>query len=147
MFALCAVRTLAAALTLLAFTGCVGSAQSMTMRVMMQGAAGATGSIQVEQLEDGQRMVVVELQDVPAPEELTPGAGAFVVWLSPDGASSETAVPVRAGTLRYDRQTHSGTLMSTAPSSRFRVLITTEVDANADQPTGGRVAERTVALN
>lgn len=100
------------------------------------------GSLSVERIEGGQRLVVLQLEQLPPPERIAPGIREFVVWLE-DSKGSE----VRVGTLRYDRASHSGNLLATTDLRDFTVRVTGERDARAAQPTGVLLAERRVVTN
>src|SRR5689334_20269837 len=70
--------------------------------------AGMAGSMSVERIEGGRRLVVLQLEQLPPPERIAPGLREFVVWLEdPKGGE------VNVGTLRYDRANHSGNLLAT----------------------------------
>lgn len=125
---------------LLTAQACTGAPQRYPL--IMSAPPHAAGSIQIESLEGGERLIVVELSDMPPPESVAPGTNAFVVWLLTKGGP-----PVRAGNMSYDRERRSGTLMATVPSQSFVVRITSEPDANIDTPSDVLVAEQAVAFN
>src|SRR6185312_2047752 len=72
------------------------------------------GSVSVERIENGQRVVLLQVEQLPPPELLGPGVHAFVVWLD-DQHGGE----VNLGTLHYDRQRHSGNLLATTGLAAF----------------------------
>ena len=101
-----------------------------------------SGSVQVERIEGGERLVVVELSKLPPPERLASGLRTFAVWLQEEGSA-----PVLAGTLRYDREQQSGNLMATTPSKAFTLRVTGERQSKPDSPSEMLVAERRVVIN
>jgi hypothetical protein len=103
---------------------------------------GVTGSLSIERVEGGQRLVVLELSQLPPPERIAPGLREFVVWLEgPKGNE------VKAGTLRYDRVRRSGNLLATTDLTAFTVRVTGERDSQAVTSSGVLLAERRVVTN
>lgn len=101
--------------------------------------AGMVGSLSVERIEGGQRLVVLQLEQLPPPERIAPGLREFVVWLEdPNGGE------VNVGTLRYDRANQSGNLLATTALPAFTIRVTGERDARAAEPAGVLLAERWV---
>lgn len=105
-------------------------------------AADLTGSVSVERVEGGLRLVVVQLTRLPAPERLGAGLTKFVVWLRQP--SGET---VRAGELNYERDHLSGSLFATTSLVNFTVQVTGESDPSARTPGAVLLTERTVVTN
>ncbi|MEY4509327.1 MAG: hypothetical protein RLZZ450_1449 [Pseudomonadota bacterium] len=103
---------------------------------------GMVGSLSVELIEGGQRLVVLQLEQLPPPERIAPGLREFVVWLE-DPRGGE----VNVGTLHYDRANHSGNLLATTDLPAFTIRVTGERDARAAEPTGVLLAERRVVTN
>lgn len=137
-------RPLALALLVCASFGlpsasCVQASQSYPLRSALDGARAVSGSVSVERVEGGERLVVVELRGLPAPERLAPGLTQFVVWLeAPSGHY------VKAGPLRYDREHQSGSLLATTTLPAFTVQVTGERGAGADAPGGVLLTRREV---
>ena len=104
--------------------------------------AGLAGSLSVELIEGGQRLLVLQLERLPPPERIAPGLREFVVWLE-DSRGGE----VKIGTLHYDRAHRSGNLLATTELSAFTVRVTGERDAHAVEPSGVLLAERRVVIN
>jgi hypothetical protein len=97
--------------------------------------------LQVERIEGGQRLVIVELDALPPPERFAQGGSEYVVWLEDAKGRS-----VRAGTLRYDRGSRSGNLLATTDLSAFTVRVTAEVATPSAQDAHSvLVAERRVS--
>ncbi len=126
---------------LLSLAACMQAAQSYTL-VTGANADGATGSIEVERIEGGNKLVIVELDKLPPPERVGAGMREFVVWVEGEDGSRE-----RAGTLHYDRAAKAGNLMATTALPRFTVRVTGERDANVTTPSSVLLAERKVVLN
>jgi hypothetical protein len=122
-------------------SGCMQAAQTYALAPHSP-AQGTTGSLSVERIEGGQRLVVLQLAQLPPPERLAPGLREYVVWLEdPHGAE------VKVGTLDYDRTRQSGNLLATTDLPTFTVRVTGERDANTTQPTGVLLAEHSVVTN
>jgi hypothetical protein len=97
------------------------------------------GSLSVERIQGGQRVVTLQLNQLPPPERIAPGLRAFVVWLEdPRGRK------VKVGTLHYDRLHHSGNLLATTGLAAFTVRVTGERDDSTSAPSGVLLAERRV---
>jgi hypothetical protein len=101
------------------------------------------GSLSVELIEGGQRLVVLQLDQLPPPERIAPGLREFVVWLKDLRGGQE----VKVGTLHYDRAHHSGNLLATTALRAFTVSVTGERDSRTTEPTGVLLAERRVVTN
>ena len=138
------IRGSAARLLVCAWVGllgasCVQASQSYPLRSAVGGASELTGSVSVERVEGGQRLVVVELRELPPPERIAPGLTDFVVWLAaPSGKH------VKAGPLRYDRAHQSGSMFATTTLAAFTVQVTGERDADVGTPSGVLVTQRKV---
>jgi hypothetical protein len=126
---------------LLSLAACVQAAQSYALVTGVH-ADGATGSVEVEQIEGGRKLVIVELDQLPPPERVGVGMREFVVWMVAEDGSRE-----RAGTLHYDRNAKAGNLMATTTLPRFTVRVTGERDANVTTPSSVLLCERKVVLN
>lgn len=121
--------------------GCVQAAQSYPLRGKLPEAS-VTGSLSVERVEGGQRLVVVQLSELPPPERIGPGLKEFVVWLSSPSGKAE-----RAGALSYDRAHKSGSLFATTSLPSFTIQVTGERDASASAPSDVLLAEHRVSRN
>jgi hypothetical protein len=141
MLGFCAIRSLALTALLLGGSGCVQATQRYVLSTPNE-AQGAAGSVSVERIEGGERLVVVELDSLPPPEQLGPELRTFVVWVEATDGSR-----VKAGSLRYDRALRSGSLMATTALPSFTVRVTGERDENVDTPSAMVLAERKVSSN
>jgi hypothetical protein len=137
-----ALRVLVCAWIGLSGVHCVQASQRYPLHSELGGASEVTGSVSVERVEGGERLVVVELRELPPPERLAPGLTDFVVWLAdPSGAH------IKAGALRYDRAHQSGSLYATTTLPAFTVQVTGERDPAASEPSGVLLTQRKVAFN
>jgi hypothetical protein len=125
----------------LSSASCMQATQTYPLRVHpVEGDM--VGSLSVERIEGGQRLVVLQLAQLPPPERIAPGLREFVVWLE-DPRGGE----VNVGTLRYDRANHSGNLLATTDLRTFTVRVTGERDARTAEPAGVLLAEQRVVTN
>ncbi|HEY6878142.1 MAG TPA: hypothetical protein VI299_08980 [Polyangiales bacterium] len=122
--------------------GCMQAAQTYALNAGSASATGVTGQVSVERIEGGQKLVVLQLSQLPPPERIAPGLREYVVWLQ-DPRGGE----VNVGTLDYDRARQSGNLLATTDLVTFTVRVTGERDANTSQPHGVLLAERNVLTN
>ncbi len=125
----------------LALSGCVQASQRYPL-VTAANAHGATGSLEIEHIEGGERLVTVELARLAPPERLGAGMREFVVWVIAEDGSR-----VRAGVLRYDRSRQAGNMMATTKLPRFTVIVTGERTASPTTPSSVLLAERKIVLN
>ena len=126
---------------LLALCACIQASQRYPL-VTGESAHGATGSLEVERIEGGQKLVMIELDKLAPPERIGTGMHEFVVWVEGEDGSR-----VRAGVLRYDRARKAGNLMATTQLPRFTVRVTGETKADVTTPSSVLLAERTIDLN
>jgi len=102
-------------------------------------APGADGTVQIEQIEGGNRLVTIGVTNLLPPARLGRGLTTYVVWF--DG-NNQT---LKAGTLQYDDDNREGHMMATTPMASFTVKITAERNANVGSPSDVVVASRRVA--
>ena len=153
-----AIGVISLATTLASASGCARATQTYTMLSPTQrGPSGEAfsepaspapgtaalpqwvGSLSVERIQGGQRVVTLQLNQLPPPERIAPGLRAFVVWLEdPRGRK------VKVGTLHYDRTHQSGNLLATTALADFTVRVTGERDDRISAPSGVLLAERRV---
>ncbi|MET0342444.1 MAG: hypothetical protein ABW252_15675 [Polyangiales bacterium] len=136
-------RSLSVWLAALGVSGCMQAAQTYPLDIRVAQAEPAlVGSLSVERVEGGQRLVVLELSRLPPPERIAPGLREFVVWL--EGPKGDA---VKAGTLRYDRVRRSGNLLATTDLTAFTVRVTGERDSQAVTASGVLLAERRIVTH
>lgn len=129
-------RNLMASCALLLLIACGGPTE-----YVLQGterSAGTDGLLTVEDIE-GNQMITVRLEHLPAPGRITEGATAYVVWIQPDGGQHQIA-----GRLDYDEDDRVGVMRATAPHPRFTVTVTAERNASATAPSDIVVARQRV---
>ena len=102
-------------------------------------AAGTDGSIQVEEIEGGNRLVTISLQHLPPPSRMGDDRSVYAAWFIASNAPA-----TKAGNLEFDEDTREARLMATTPLAEFTVRVTAEVDENAGQPSDIVVVERRV---
>ena len=121
---------------LLLFAGC--GSQEYTV-VGTARAAGAEGTIQVEEIEEGNSLVTIEMAHLPPPDRLAKEHKVYVVWFQePNGQ------PQKAGRLSYDPDSREGSMMATSPLNQFTVKISAEKNANVPAPSDIIVAQRKI---
>lgn len=133
-----ATALVALGMCLPAATGCAGG-QQFRLQAEQGPAARAHGSVQVEAIQGGQCLVLVEVQDLPPPERVASGQRYYAVWLQHEQAS-----PSLIGTLDYNRGLRSGNLLAVSEHSKFTLHITAESNNAPGNPSGLLVTERRI---
>lgn len=105
-------------------------------------AAGADGTITIEELEGGNVLVNVTFENLPPPDRLGQGLTTYVVWFKPEGAG-----PSMAGALAYDADNRTGSMQATSPHSKLEVIVSAEKALNAASPSEFVVAKRAVNVD
>lgn len=124
----------------LAFTavGCGGGAWQYNV-VGSQRDPGAEGTIQVERIEGGNRMVTVSFRHLTPPERLGPNLRRYVVWFrSPQGQDT------MASNLAYDPDSRTARATATTPLTRFVVIVTAEGASHVSQPSNNVIFNQRV---
>lgn len=103
-------------------------------------AVGADAIIDLEEVEGGNVMVTVEARHLAPPSRLDPGATTYVVWFVTPGGGVD-----KAGSLSYDADDRTGSLVATHTETSFRVLITAEASRNAMRPSEHVAVDREVS--
>ncbi len=119
-----AIWTISAMLSLAAL-GCGGG--SWAYNVMgTQRDPGAEGTVQVERIEGGNRLVTVSFRHMTPPERLGNNLRRFVMWFrTPNGQST------MASNLEYDPASRTARATATTPQTQFLVIVTAEPAGNA----------------
>jgi hypothetical protein len=105
-------------------------------------AAGADGTITVEELEGGNVLVNVNFENLPPPDRLGQGLTTYVVWFKPASAG-----PAMAGALAYDADNRTGAMQATSPHATLEVIVSAEKALNAASPSEFIVAKRAVTAD
>ena len=112
----------------LAYSGCGGGSWSYNV-VGSSRDPGAEGTIQVERIEGGNRLVTVSLSHMTPPERLGSGMTTFILWFR-DARGHST----KASVLAYDPDSRTARATATTPTSRFQAIVTVERNGNASEP-------------
>ena len=109
--------------------GCGGGSWSYNV-LGTQRDPGAEGTVQVERIEGGNRLVTLSLRHMTPPERLGQALTTFVVWFRDQNGRS-----TKASTLAYDPGSRTGRATATTPHGNFRILVTAEQNAEAGEPS------------
>ncbi len=110
--------------------GCGGGAWSYDV-MGTQRDPGAEGTVQVEQIEGGNRLVTVSFRHMTPPERLGQNLRRFVLWFRT--AHGQTSM---ASNLEYDPGSRTARATATTPHTRFLVIVTAETAGNSvSQPS------------
>lgn len=123
------VMCLLAAVLTLGVAGCGGGSWSYNV-VGSQRDPGAEGTVQVERIEGGNRLVTASFTHLTPPTRLGTGLTTFVMWFR-DARGNST----KASLLEYDADSRTARATATTPLSRFQVIITVERQANVVEPS------------
>jgi len=119
-----------------AFLGGCGGSNSYTVAGVGT-AAGADINIEVEDTDMGNKMVKIEVENLPPPERVAEGTSTFVIWLTAEDGS-----PQRLGILQYDEDDRKGVGGGTTPLESFTVTVTAEESESATEPGEHIVAKQ-----
>jgi hypothetical protein len=91
---------------------------------------GATGTIDVKaDKSGGNTNVTISVDHLARPTLLTPSANEYVVWLEPEEGSPQNQGVLRVG------DNEKGGLKMTTTSSKFKVMVTAEMEAHPQSPS------------
>lgn len=93
----------------------------------------ATGKVEVDTDDNGNRVLNVRVYHLVDPEKLSPPRNGYVVWVQANGKD-----PENLGMLKVDKDLE-GSLEGTTPYKNFKVFITAEEDPKPDQPSGTEI--------
>ena len=93
----------------------------------------AKGELVVDEDKNGNVRLKIEVEHLSNPQNLTPPAAAYIVWLQEKSGS-----PQNLGLIRVDKNLNASFEASTTSRS-FELFITGERDANAKFPGGPEV--------
>jgi hypothetical protein len=98
----------------------------------------ARGEVAIDKDKNGNTKLKMTVQHLAKPENLTPRAAAYVVWLQERGGNSENK-----GELKVDKNLNA-TFETVTPMKSFDVFVTAEQDARATDPRGPQVLTATI---
>jgi hypothetical protein len=90
--------------------------------------------------DNGNTSLKMKVQHLAHPENLTPRAVVYVVWLQERGENSQNI-----GQLRVDKNLNA-TFETVTSLKSFDVLVTAEQDIRAKNPTGPEILKATIQL-
>jgi len=93
----------------------------------------AKGELVIDEDKNGNVTLKIEVEHLANPQNLTPPAAAYIVWLQEKSGS-----PENLGQIKVDKNLNASFESSTTSRS-FELFITGERDANAKFPTGPEV--------
>jgi len=98
----------------------------------------ARGHVDVDKDKNGNLQVKVQVEHLANPQNLTPAASSYVIWLQ-DRAGG----PENKGQLKVDKNLNGSFEMTTSLKS-FDIFVTGEKDYNARTPAGTEVLRASV---
>jgi hypothetical protein len=98
----------------------------------------AMGKVITDNDRNGNTGIEVEVKHMAAPQSLTPGRTAYVVWVQPRGKD-----PEMLGVLRVNSDLE-GSLKAATPYKDFDIFITAEDNLKPDTPSGMVILKGTV---
>ncbi|MGE0790539.1 MAG: hypothetical protein AB7S26_32980 [Sandaracinaceae bacterium] len=109
--------------------GCGGGSWSYSV-VGTARDPGAEGTLQIERIEGGNRLVTASLSHLSPPARLGDGLTEVVMWFRDERGHS-----TKAGRVEYDEGSRTGRATATTPLTRFSVVITVERDFEVVEPS------------
>ena len=100
---------------------------------------GATGSVDVKaDKTGGNTMMTIKVDHLARPTLLTPPANEYVVWIDPENGSPQNQGVLQVG------DNEKGELKMTTSASKFKVLVTAEMEAHPKTPSNRVVLQTEV---
>ena len=99
---------------------------------------GATGSVATHFDKNGNTIVMLKVDRLAKPSELTPPGNIYIVWFQQQGQP-----PEKEGQLVVNNKL-KGELETTTMLKNFKVFVTSETDPTANAPSGQQVLQTTV---
>jgi hypothetical protein len=96
----------------------------------------ARGQVEIDKDKNGNTRVNMKVEHLSNPQNLTPSAAVYVVWLQDRGGN-----PENQGQLKVDKKLKAN-FESVTPSKTFDLLVTAEQDSSAKSPGGPEVGRR-----
>ena len=98
----------------------------------------ARGQVEVDKDKNGNIRVKMEVEHLANPQNLTPPATVYVVWLQERGAN-----PQNQGQLKVDKELKAS-FETVTPSTSFDLFVTGERDSGVDTPNGLEVLKASI---
>lgn len=109
--------------------GCGGGSWSYNV-VGSRRDPGAEGTVQVERIEGGNRLVTATMHHMTPPDRLGNGLQTFVMWFR-DAQGRST----KASLLEYNPGDRSARATATTPMTRFHLIVTAERNGRVAEPS------------
>jgi hypothetical protein len=108
---------------------------------MMAGSStpGANATINVKKGDNGNTTLDIKAKNLAPPSSLTPAENVYVVWIQPPDQTAQNE-----GRLRVN-QNEQAEIHTETPYKRFKVFITAQQNAQAQEPTGPRILSADIA--
>jgi hypothetical protein len=100
----------------------------------------ARGQVDIDKDKNGNIRVNMKIQYLARPENLTPPAVAYVVWLQDKGGT-----PENQGQLKIDKKM-AASFKTVTPSKGFDLFVTAERDSGVKAPSGPEVLRATIQM-
>ncbi len=104
-----------------------------------QQAVGMDGTVRIQEVEGGNRLLKVELEHLPPPQRLGPDLNTYILWLAEDGG-----VHRRASALQYNENNRTGAAVATTPSRHIVLTVTAESTPEPTAPSHNVIAKREI---
>ena len=131
------MRKLYVVIALLMFCGIARAGKQFPMTASSVVPA-ARGHVDVDKDKNGNLQVKVQVEHLANPQNLTPAASSYVIWLQ-DRAGG----PENKGQLKVDKNL-SGSFEMTTSLKSFDLFVTGEKDFNARTPAGTEVLRTSI---
>jgi hypothetical protein len=117
------------AVPLAASFGCGGGSWTYNL-TGSQRDPGSDGTVQVERIEGGNRLVTVHFRHLTPPERLGGGLTIFVLWFR-DAQGHST----KASVLAYEPDSRTARATATTPMTSFQLVVTAERNNTVAEPS------------
>ena len=98
----------------------------------------AKGEVTVDQDKNGNMQVRLEVEHLANPQNLTPAASVYIVWLQDKGER-----PENKGQIKIDKNL-KGSFETATSAKSFELFVTGEKDSNTKVPAGQEVLRTAV---
>ena len=131
------MRKIYVVLALILFCGITQAAKKFPLTASSSVPA-ARGHVDVEKDKNGNLQVNVHVEHLANPQNLTPAASSYVVWVQDRTGSAENK-----GQMKVDKDLNGKFEMTTSTKS-FDLFVTGEKDFNARTPAGTEVLRTSI---